>query len=136
MKTRIPPEISAQIKRPNKYHARRTLYNGVWYDSAAEANRAKELDMCIMTGHVTWWLRQVPVMIGEPGVDRPFRVDFLVAEPCFNSQAVHVHGEDVKGMETASFRRRLRQWRLRGPFDLHVVGTRTTEIIKGNPYGS
>jgi hypothetical protein len=129
MKIKLPPEIIAQIKRPNKYHAQRTLYAGQWYDSKAEAKRAEDLDQLVLAGRVTWWLRQVPVMVGEPGVDRMFRVDFLVAEPCFNSRAVHIHAEDVKGVETASFRRHVRQWRLRGPVDLHVLGPKTIEVI-------
>ncbi len=113
-------------KIQNKYHAVRTQCNGVLYASKAEAGRAEILDLLVRSGEVRWWLRQVPIDIGEPGVDKPFRVDFLVCDK--NNQ---VHAEDVKGVETASFRRHKKQWRLRGPFPLHVIFNDKTEIVHG-----
>ncbi len=116
-------------QRTGKYNAQRTEYGGRMYDSKSEAKRAYELDLLQLAGEVAWWLPQVPVMVGEPGVDKPFRVDFLVATPVVYG-SVMVHAEDVKGMETASFRRHVKQWKLRGPFPLHVLTGRGTEIIE------
>lgn len=118
-----------------KYHARPTEYGGVRYASKAEARRAAELDLLVRAGKVAWWLRQVPVDIGEPGVDLPFKVDFLVAESVkdYDGYGGHlvVHAEDVKGHRTPQFERRVRQWRKRGPFPLHVFGGGNAEVIEG-----
>ena len=113
-------------KTKNKYHAVQTEYRGIRYASRSEAGRAEVLDLLLRSGDVRWWLRQVPIYIGEPGVDRPFRVDFLVCEKCGL-----VHAEDVKGVETWSFRRHVKQWLNRGPFPLHVIYSDRTEIVHG-----
>ncbi len=62
----------------SKYHAISTVYKGIRYASKAEASRAYQLDLLLEARKIVWWLRQVPIDIGEPGVDLPFRVDFLV----------------------------------------------------------
>ena len=122
--------------KTSKYNACPTTYNGVRYDSKAEANRAAELDLLVRAGRVAWWLRQVPIDIGEPGVDKPYRVDFLVCEirrwnfdVSIGCDCEIVHAEDVKGVDTASFKRHVRQWKKRGPFPLHCIRGRNTEII-------
>lgn len=58
----------------NKYHAKRTKYNGVAYDSKAEAARAAELDLLVKSGAVTYWLRQVTFRLGE---DTTWKADFV-----------------------------------------------------------
>ncbi len=113
-------------KIQNKYHAVQTEYCGIRYASKSEAGRAQILDLLVRSGDVRWWIRQVPIDIGEPGVDKPFRVDFLVCD-----KIGQVHAEDVKGVETASFRRHKKQWNLRGPFPLHVIYSDKTEIVHG-----
>ena len=113
-------------KIQNKYHAVQTEYSGIRYASKAEAGRAGILDLLVRSGEIRWWLRQVPIDIGEPGVDRPFRVDFLVCD-----KTGKIYAEDVKGVETASFRRHKKQWNLRGPFPLHVIYSDKTEIVHG-----
>jgi len=111
-------------KSHNKYHAVQTEYRGIRYASKAEATRAGELDLLVRSGNVRWWLRQVPIDIGEPGVDKPYRVDFLVCD-----EAGQVHAEDVKGVSTATFQRHVRQWRIRGPFPLYVIYQGETSVI-------
>lgn len=110
---------------PNKYKAKKTEYGGVLYDSKAEAAHAGRLDLLLTAGRLRWWLRQAPVMIGEPGVDKPYRVDFVVCEADGS-----VHAEEVKGVETPQFRRQKRQWAKRGPFPLHVISGKNIEIIR------
>ena len=110
--------------------AKPTEYRGVTYASKAEANRAAELDVLIRAGQVAWWLRQVPIDIGEPRVDKPYRVDFLVCEIGKRGYD-EVHAEDVTGFMTPSKRRHIRQWRKRGPFSLHLLTSAGTEVIEG-----
>jgi len=109
----------------NKYRAKPTIYNGERYDSKAEARHAETLDAMKRAGHLRWVLRQVPIPIGEPGIDKPYRVDFVVCGS--NGQ---VWAEEVKGVETAAFRRQKRQWAKRGPFPLLVIhGKKRVETI-------
>lgn len=112
------------LAKPNKYGAKKTEYRGVVYDSKAEAKHAEGLDVLKRVGEVSWWLRQTPVMIGEPGVDKPYRVDFVV---CYRGGAVVA--EEIKGVETPQFKRQKKQWRLRGPFPLHVLRGKHVEVI-------
>ena len=103
---------------------KKTEYNGITYDSKAEADRAAVLDMLQRASVVTWWLRQVPVDIGDPGVDLPYKVDFLVFE------GGRIHAEDVCGIITVQKQRRIRQWKKRGPFPLHIIHGKNFEIIE------
>lgn len=117
----------ADAKKPHKYHAKPTTYNGVRYDSKAEAEHAAVLDLAKRSGAIADYRRQVPLPIGEEGVDKPYRVDFVVLE---NDGSVH--GEEVKGAEDSIFRRRKRQWAKRGPFPLWVIkGKHTTILPRG-----
>ena len=109
----------------NKYGAKKTEYGGATYDSKTEAAHARRLDLLKQAGQIRWWLRQVPVMIGEPGVDKPYRVDFVVCEADGS-----VHAEEVKGVETPQFKRQKRQWAKRGPFPLHVISGKKVEVIE------
>lgn len=117
--------MPSPFARASKYNAKPTEHNGVLYDSKAEAAHAGRLDLRKRAGQVRWWLRQVPVMIGEPGVDKPYRVDFVVCEADGS-----VHAEEVKGMETPQFKRQKRQWAKRGPFPLHIISGKKLEIIE------
>lgn len=107
----------------SKYNAKPTAYKGFTYASQSEAKRAMELDLMWQAGDISWWLRQVPVFVGEVGIDKPWRIDFLVC------RGGKVWAEDVKGYETDDFKRHVRQWRLRGPFELHVIKGKKTEVI-------
>jgi hypothetical protein len=117
--------MPSPFARPNKFNAKKTEYDGVTYDSRAEAAHARRLDLLKQAGQVRWWLRQVPVMIGEPGVDKPYRVDFVVCDADGS-----VHAEEVKGVSTPQFKRQKRQWAKRGPFPLHVVSGKKLEVIE------
>jgi len=110
-------------KKPNKYRATKQLFNGVRYDSKAEAARAAELHHMFRAGEIRGVLRQVPFDLGE---GFRYRADFLVFE---NSGIVHA--EDVKGVETQRFRDIRRLWPLHAPCDLHVLKGSKIEIIPG-----
>lgn len=108
------------VKQGNKYGAARTEYNGVVYDSKAEATRAMELDglktkTCI-DGGIDWWIRQVPIVL----VGIKFRVDFLVCS-YIPDEGFEVHAEEVKGVEGERFRVIKQLWKQHGPFPLHVL---------------
>ena len=108
----------------NKYGAKKTEYGGVLYDSKAEAAHALRLDLLKAAGVVRGWERQVPIMVGEPGIDRPWKIDFVVDYVVEGKIA-----EEVKGFETTHFRRQKRQWAKRGPFPLHVIKGKTVKVI-------
>lgn len=88
-------------KGKNKYNAQKTEYNGVIYDSKAEARRAQELDILLASGYISDLKRQE-------------KLDFFVNNkkmftyiPDFtyfdNTKQIHVY-EDVKGVQTPVFR--------------------------------
>lgn len=93
--------------------AKRTEYNGVTYDSKAEAEWARVLDGEIRLEWIHGWLRQVTVSLGP---DFKTRVDFLV----FTAYGV-CHFAEVKGVETARFKIVRKLWPKYGLTELHVV---------------
>ena len=127
-------EMTTEVRkkpRRNKYNAQRTEYNGVRYDSKAEASQAKTLDAMVEMGALDWWLRQITIPLGP---DFKTRVDFLVAKPivCQNSNvATYIHAIEIKGVETREFRKVRELWPKYGPFDLKIVKKDTTEVIMG-----
>lgn len=129
-------------QRKHKYGAKATEYNGMKYPSKAQAERAAQLDALQAAGKVAWYLKEVPIFIGEQGVDKPYRVDFLVAELVAQCHCrtlgqpmrhIEIRAEDVKGFQTATFKRHVRQWRLKGPFPLWVIRGKDVEIITKEP---
>lgn len=114
--------MATKIRR-NKYRAIKTEYDGILYDSKAEAARAAELDMLVRAGQIEWWIRQVTFRLGCP--ENVYRPDFLVV----GYGGVHV--EDVKGVDTAKFRRDAKLWRAYGPCELWVIRNRRVEVIHG-----
>jgi Protein of unknown function (DUF1064) len=73
------------VRRGNKYHARRTEYNGRTYDSIFEANTAASLDMLKHTNLVLKWEPQYEVKMdiyassGRRAFGVKHKVDFLVS---------------------------------------------------------
>jgi hypothetical protein len=119
---------SNQVRR-NKYGVRvdeagkrARTHNGIVYDSQAEMKRAAQLDIELAAGVIRGWLRQTTVMLGVP--ENRYTVDFVV---------VGLDGvcwaEDVKGHETASFKRNKKLWARYGPMPLHVLGRRERYVI-------
>jgi hypothetical protein len=117
------------------FKAKRTEYEGVLYDSIAESRRAMELDLLQRAGKVAWWVRQVTFRLGCP--ENTYRVDFVVAEPAPGAanaaiNALVVHAEDVKSIETREFARHKRLWAKYGIMPLHVIKRKTVEIVAGD----
>jgi len=111
--------------RRNKFNAKPTVYNGVRYASKAEAARAQELDLKLFACKIVDWIGQPTVRLGVP--ENVYRPDFLVIPatglPWY---------EDVKGRETAKFRRDKKLWAAYGRLELRIItGGRVVEIVEG-----
>lgn len=118
------------MMRGHKYGARRTAYNGVLYDSKAEAEYAAHLDHLKAAGQIDWWERG-PDIVLVPGRHRKdrivFRPDFRVAEPGdFGVQ--HIYYVDVKGVLTPVFRLKWRLWRALRDDELRVIDTNGQQV--------
>lgn len=101
----------------SKYRAKPTVYNGVRYASKAESVRAAELDLQIIAGLIAWWIGQPLFRLGVP--ENTYRPDFLVIGGDTHDREVWV--EDVKGVETAAFRRNKKLWKSYGPCALRII---------------
>ncbi|MFA5079933.1 MAG: DUF1064 domain-containing protein [Dehalococcoidia bacterium] len=94
------PEV-ASIDPPgepkrSKYGNKRTLYNGMVYDSQREASRAVELDLLRRAGEVICWQHHVVFPLSK-GVS--YEADFVVVYP-----DLHVEVEDTKGFRTHEYK--------------------------------
>ena len=105
----------------SKYHNVRTEYNGVKYDSKAEAAYAETLDLMLRASTIRGWIRQPTFSLGVP--ENKYRPDFLV----FDGDGT-VYAVDVKGVETRKFLHDAKLWSRYGPCPLHVVGVKRGTI--------
>lgn len=103
----IPPagagqiKISSQLKKGNKYRNKKTIVDGITFDSKAEASRYCELKNLKAYRKIEWFGRQPSFLL--PGGIR-YRPDFIVcAGDC-------IWVEDVKGMETKEFKIKRKLW--------------------------
>ncbi len=78
--------------RRNKYHAVKTEYGGVTYDSRLEARFAALLDQYQRAGMIRSWTRQVPFRMPDGSVHR---VDFMVFYGDDRFSLVEVKGRDL-----------------------------------------
>jgi DNA-binding sugar fermentation-stimulating protein len=84
----------------SKYHSRKTVYDGVRYDSQREAAYAAELDIMHRTGLIAGYQRQVPIKLNVNNEQIcKLVVDFLIRHP--NGQHEYV---EVKGVATQAFK--------------------------------
>lgn len=126
------------MKRPARFsgiaagrHAKRTEYAGVSYASRMEAAYAAELDRLVAGGAVRFWVPQPTFRLGC--AENVYRPDFLVVMldniPWREREYVEAH--EVKGVETAAFRRNLKLWERYGPCALVVWdGRKVTRRIE------
>ena len=122
MKRRVfnkPIRVSPKEKR---------TYNDVVYDSIAEMKRSCVLDMMVAAADIQAWFRQVPFQLGP---DTVWRADFVVIDlPQHDEDGpIHIHIEDVKQFETPASRRIKKLWKKYGPYDLHIIGLRSGDIV-------
>lgn len=114
----------------NKYGARKTPYNGVKYDSAAEARYARELDLRLMAKDIKKWERQNRYdLIVEDYLISWVKPDFLVYHNDGTREIV-----EVKGPKSPSW---IIRWKLflalyKNKFDkITVVGANAPELKRG-----
>ena len=105
--------MKLRIPRKQKYNAKPTVYKGRKYDSRAEAKYAIGLDTQMASGIIHLWLRQPAFDLGE---DTRYRADFFVIE-----SSGEFYATDVKGMETASFKKIRKLWSKYGEMPLRVI---------------
>jgi hypothetical protein len=98
----------------NKYHAKKTEYNGRTYDSAKEAHRAYELDMLGRAGHLKG-VEYQPVYLCVVNGKKicKYVADFKVY---YTDGRVEV--EDVKGMVLPIFK--LKKKLVEALFDIEI----------------
>ena len=117
--TITPAEFAALSKRKgHKYGARKTVYNGVTYDSNAEAKQAHELDVMKSAGIILNWERQVPVplMVNDRHICTMI-VDFRVT--CTTGKQ---YFQECKGMRTPAFNLKMKLFKALFPnADFRVV---------------
>ena len=84
------------MRRKHKYNAKRTVCDGIKFDSKKEAAYYGRLKMLVSAGEVIFFLRQVPFHL--PG-GVTYRVDFqeFLADGS-------IRFVDVKGMQTPEFK--------------------------------
>ncbi len=117
-----------QAPPSHKYHAQATEYHGRKYPSKAQAARAYQLDMMVISNEIHCYLEEVTIRLGP---DFRYRADFVV----FGHGGIGVFRvwvEDVKGFMTPRFKTAVKLWRKYGPFPLHVIGNKSTEVIGGS----
>ena len=92
-----------------KYGNKKTVIDGIIFDSKAEAHRYGELKQLLQAGEIQGFARQPSFIVDVAGTR--YRPDFIV---CGASGEIWV--EDVKGHETPKFRRDRRLWEVTYPW--------------------
>lgn len=120
-----------RIQAANKYSARKTEHNGRTFDSAAEARRAKELELLQAAGVIRDLRYQVPFDLhacadanpeGETRSWYPVKVGRYVADFVFVDIATgKTVTEDVKGVRTAGYLAKRRHMKAEYGIDIQEV---------------
>lgn len=97
----------------SKYNSRKTVVDGIKFDSAKEANRYKELIILRRDGEITHFLMQVPFLL-DGGV--VYKLDFLI----FWTYAPPTY-EDVKGFKTQIYRLKKKMVEAKYPITIEEV---------------
>ena len=102
--------------KQNKYHvaAREDrTYRGVVYDSKKEASKAAELDLCVQAGEITFYLRQVPFIVGYDPLTK-YVADFVTFD--YNGLGMWVVTViETKGTFAPGAKRKLKLFREKYP---------------------
>ena len=93
------PALAYPVASQNKYKAKRTEYNGKFYPSKKEAQRAMDNDLRIKSGDLSFYLEQVPFLITQGEGAIIYRMDFVEFEQVANTELYEVHFIEVKGYD-------------------------------------
>lgn len=96
----------------NKYHAKKTEYKGILYDSKFEAQRAYELDMLQRAGKITNLQRQVRFILQEEYINnkgQKIRPISYIADFVYSDKAGQKYVEDTKSPATKTAEYRIKK---------------------------
>ena len=108
-------------RRP-KYGNTKCLINGNKFDSKAEASYYLYLLDCEKKNNLKIISLQPKVYLSKAKI--LYKPDFLIEQ---NGELIYI---DVKGFSTAVFNLKKRLWEHYAEKDLHVVSSKSTEVIK------
>jgi len=105
----------SSLKKGSKYHATKTLADGIMFDSKREADRWMELKLLEKTGWISNLQRQVKYELIPPlkkSGEKTERAVFYIADFVYEENGETIV-EDCKGMRTREYRikRKLMIWR-------------------------
>lgn len=84
----------------NKYHAKKTEFNGIIYDSKFESSVAQDLELRKKAGEIVKIERQVPLELRIYGkLWRTWKIDFIAHLPDGSREFI-----EAKGMELSDFK--------------------------------
>ena len=110
----IAPQKSS---RYNKYGAKKTEYNGITFDSKAEAHRAYELDMLKHSGEVT----KVEYQPSFDCIVNGKKICKYIADFKVTYADGHVEYEDTKGFKTPVYK--IKKKLVEALFDIEIIET-------------
>lgn len=89
--------------RTNKFNAKRSQYDGYWYDSKMEAGYAMDLDWRIKGKDIKSWERQIRVSLDiKKGGETYHICDYIVDFKIHHNDG-SIEWIEVKGMETREY---------------------------------
>lgn len=109
----------------NKYHARKTLLDGIWFDSKAEAQRYGELKLMKRAGEIERlrlqprYLLQEAFRAASDGL-RYRKIEYVGDFEYWDRQSQRLICEDVKGVRTDVYRVKRKMFLARYPGIYHV----------------
>jgi len=116
--------------RTNKFNAKRSQYNGYWYDSKMEAGYAEDLDWRKKAKDIKDWERQVRVSLDIEKKGERFHICDYIVDFKIHHNDGSIEWIEVKGMETG-------EWRLkRKLFEALILTERPDErytVVKSGP---
>ena len=110
---RLGIKIPTEITSKNKYNSRKTVVDGIPFDSQAEADYYCQLKLLTRAGEITGFCRQARFVVtegknGEKGTE--YVTDFVIFYPNGSYRIV-----DVKGVKTDVFKLKIKCLREKYP---------------------
>lgn len=105
--------MTCRWTKKNKFNAKKTVTDGIRFDSKKEAKRYSDLCILQRAGTVAWFLRQVPFDCGG-GVK--YRLDFMVFW-----DTGEITFEDVKGFKTPLYKAKKKLIEAKYPIEIMEI---------------
>jgi glycyl-tRNA synthetase (class II) len=109
---------STPSKKTPKYRNKPVTVDGIRFDSKLEANRFNELCMLKASGHIEWFLRQVPIDCGGGVI---YRADFMIKWRTTMLMPANVTFEDTTGVMTQAKTNKIKQVKALHGIDVIIV---------------